>query len=76
MHYYGTPGKLPNDLTVFTSLYDSGGQKGVDVLSVDVKSSVEFMTRLIAFPMQVLQQLCKPHLGGHAQVPELQGDTH
>ena len=42
---------------VCTFLYDSGGQAGVDVLSVDVKSSVEFMTCLLALPVQVLQQL-------------------
>lgn len=41
----------------FTSLSDSGGQAGVDVLSVNVKPSVEFVTRLVPLPVQVLQQL-------------------
>lgn len=52
------PLKRPRSLAwCFTSLFDSSGQAGVDVLSVDVKPSVEFMTRLVPLPVQVLQQL-------------------
>lgn len=47
----------PAQVLFFTSLYDSGGQAAVDVLSVDVKSSVEFITSLLALPVQVVQQL-------------------
>ncbi len=49
-------GKNLNTL-VFNVVTDSGGQAGVDVLSVDVKPSVELMARLLALPVQVLQQL-------------------
>lgn len=58
----------------FTSLCDSGWQAGVDVLSMDVQPSVEFMTRLLPHPVQVAQQLSQPHRGGFAQVPELHRD--
>lgn len=54
---------------------DSGGQTGVQVLSVDVKRSVELIAGVLALPVQVPQQLGHTVLSGNSQVPELHRDA-
>lgn len=62
---------IHNRTQFFTSLCDSGGQTGINVLSVDMKSSIELITSLLALPVQVGQQLGQTFFSGNAQVPEL-----